>query len=300
MSQGNHEDKPENSLFLNNPHTEKELEHGHSFAFAGMQGWRQSNEDFHKHLVPIDQQSWKLWSYFAIFDGHNGVDTAKNAANLLDKHLIDALNEITKNSSDECIHSSELDLNKVIHIIKHTLLQLDKELAGLVKDQSGSVCIASLIGPENIYLINVGDSRAIIISDDGHILEFTKDHKPNVQKEKERICKAGGRVTEYEDDVARVEDQLAVSRALGDYAIDKHLIPASPDIIQCQKSPKSKAAYIILACDGIWDVMSNEEVAQFLIKRISNTSLQDIASQLLDHCLKLETMDNMSIYIVKL
>jgi hypothetical protein len=46
--------------------------------------------------------------------------------------------------------------------------------------------------------------------------------------------------------------------------------------------------------------MTNEQVASFVSKRISNTSLQDIASQLLDHCLKLETTDNMSIYIIKI
>jgi len=73
---------------------------------------------------------------------------------------------------------------------------------------------------------------------------------------------------------------------------------ASPDIIQFSK--ESAAAFLILACDGIWDVMSNEQVAHFVSKRASNTSLQNIVSQLLDQCLKLETMDNMSIYIIKL
>ena len=37
-----------------------------------MQGWRSTMEDKHKHLIPFDNHSWKLWSYFAIFDGHNG------------------------------------------------------------------------------------------------------------------------------------------------------------------------------------------------------------------------------------
>jgi len=72
MSEENRDEETEDSSFLNNPNTEKELEHGESFAYGGMQGWRRSNEDFHKHLFPIDHQSWKLWSYFAIFDGHNG------------------------------------------------------------------------------------------------------------------------------------------------------------------------------------------------------------------------------------
>ncbi|CAF0781431.1 unnamed protein product [Rotaria sordida] len=285
------------NIFLNNSNTRKELDHGQSFAFGGMQGWRISNEDIHKHLVPIDHHSWKLWSYFAIFDGHNGIDTAKNAADLLDKYLIDTLNQIGINSNDESIHSSQIDKNQLNHIIKKTFLQLDKKLANLVNDQSGSVCITSLIGPKYIYLINVGDARAIIISNDGQVLAYTKDHKPNVIQEQERIHKAGGRITQYENDVARVEDKLAVSRTFGDYSLDKRLIPALPDIIQYRKD--SLAAFVILACDGIWDVMTNEQVALFVSQKASNTSLENIASQLLDQCLKLKTSDNMSIYIIK-
>ncbi|CAF0880485.1 unnamed protein product [Rotaria sordida] len=285
------------NIFLNNSNTRKELDHGQSFAFGGMQGWRISNEDIHKHLVPIDHHSWKLWSYFAIFDGHNGIDTAKYAADLLDKYLIDTLNQTGINSNDESIHSSQIDKNQLNHIIKKTFLQLDKKLANLVNDQSGSVCITSLIGPKYIYLINVGDARAIIISNDGQVLAYTKDHKPNVIQEQERIHKAGGRITQYENDVARVEDKLAVSRTFGDYSLDKRLIPALPDIIQYRKD--SLAAFVILACDGIWDVMTNEQVALFVSQKVSNTSLENIASQLLDQCLKLKTSDNMSIYIIK-
>ncbi|CAF2463298.1 unnamed protein product [Rotaria sp. Silwood2] len=84
------------------------------------------------------------------------------------------------------------------------------------------------------------------------------DHKPNVRQEEEGIHKIGGRVTKYKDDIPHVENQLAVSRALDDYSIDKHIIPALPDIIQYSK--QSSVAYIILACDGIWDVINNQQL----------------------------------------
>ncbi|CAF5049275.1 unnamed protein product [Rotaria sp. Silwood1] len=283
---------------LNNPNTRKELYDGQSFAFAGMQGWKTSNEDFHKHLVPIDDQIWKLWSYFAIFDGHNGTDTAINAVNLLDKYLIDAFNQVGNNPNNELIHTSSFHRNQLFFFIKKNFLQLDKHLSNLVNDQSGSVCISCLIGPTYIYLINLGDSRGIIISNDGQVLTSTKDHKPNVEQEEKRIKKAGGRITHFENDVPRVESKLAVSRTLGDYSLDKHLIPASPDIIQY--STKSLASFVIIACDGIWDVMNNEQVALFVSQKAINTSIKDIASQLLDHCLNLGTTDNMSVYIIKI
>jgi len=72
--ENNHKEEADElaSLFLTKPNTEKVLTHGTNFAFAEMQGWRSSMEDQHKHLLSFDNRSWKLWSYFAIFDGHNG------------------------------------------------------------------------------------------------------------------------------------------------------------------------------------------------------------------------------------
>lgn len=58
--------------FSTRPHLEKTIIHGSIFAFIAMQGWRSTMEDKHKHLIPLDNHSWKLWSYFSIFDGHNG------------------------------------------------------------------------------------------------------------------------------------------------------------------------------------------------------------------------------------
>ncbi|CAF3066051.1 unnamed protein product, partial [Rotaria sp. Silwood2] len=59
-------------------------------------------------------------------------------------------------------------------------------------------------------------------------------------------------------------------------------------------------SFVIIACDGIWDVMNNEQVALFVSEKAKNTSIKHIASQLLDHCLNLGTTDNMSIYIIKI
>lgn len=100
-------------------------------------------------------------------------------------------------------------------------------------------------------------------------------------------------------DVARVERILAVSRALGDYSIDKQIIPPSPDVIQCSLK-SSSPSFVILACDGLWDVLDNEQVAKFVSEKCSKTSLQDIAAQLVDQAFQLGTMDNISIYIIKI
>ncbi|CAF0901537.1 unnamed protein product [Rotaria sordida] len=291
-------------LFSDKPHTEKELTVDKNFCFAAMQGWRSTMEDRHKHLVPFDDSSWKLWSYFSIFDGHNGIDTAKYAADHLDIYLLDILNKMLIQQKDnkinigEPVRSSQLDVPTFCASIKQAYFELDKQLKQVVKDDSGCVCITCLIGPEQIYLINVGDSRAIIFSNDGRILAHTEDHKPDDPAEQERIHEAGGRISKpFAGDVLRVENQLAMTRVLGDFGMDKHIVPPMADIIQYPRD--SSAAYLILACDGIWDVMTNEEVASFVVNHIATTKLENIAAQLIDECLRRDSTDNMSIYIVK-
>ena len=89
-----------------------------------------------------------------------------------------------------------------------------------------------------------------------------------------------------------------MTRVLGDFALDKNVVPPLADIITYPR--KSSASYVILASDGIWNVMSNEDVAKFVSERIQSWRLEAIASQLLDHCFENKGRDNMSVYIIQL
>jgi serine/threonine protein phosphatase PrpC len=88
-----------------------------------------------------------------------------------------------------------------------------------------------------------------------------------------------------------------MTRVLGDFSMDKHIVPPMADIIEYPRN--SLASFVILACDGIWDVMTNEDVALFVIQRLSTNKLEEITSQLLDECLHRKSTDNMSVYIIK-
>lgn len=128
---------------------------------------------------------------------------------------------------------------------------------------------------------------------------FQSDHKPDDPAEQTRIIQAGGRISKScVGDVLRVENHLAMTRVLGDFSIDKQIVPPMADITEYPRN--SLASFIILACDGIWDVMSNIEVASFVAHRASTHKLEEISSLLLDECLRRNSTDNMSIYIVKL
>ena len=184
-----------------------------------------------------------------------------------------------------------------------------------LEDKSGSTAIGCLIDPDRVYFLNVGDSRGILVSTDGRILLATKDHKPSKhhnmreyffcfiyrltfffirsgdQAERQRIQEAGGTVL-----IQRVNGSLAVSRALGDFEYknnanrrpDQQLVSPEPEItVYPQHSTTNEQiAFIVLACDGIWDVMSNEELATYILGRMNITDdLCDIANSVLDMCL---------------
>ena len=122
---------------------------------------------------------------------------------------------------------------------------------------------------KNIVKGNVGDSRAIA-SVRGRVQNLSYDHKPNNELEAKRIVAAGGWV-----EFNRVNGNLALSRALGDFVFKKNdgkraeeqIVTAYPDVDV--KDLTSDHEFILLACDGIWDVLSNEEVLEFVRSRIA-------------------------------
>ena len=129
--------------------------------------------------------------------------------------------------------------------------------------------VAVLKGTE-LYVANAGDSRCVLCRD-GQALELSFDHKPEDQPEMTRIVKAGGKVTAD----GRVNGGLNLSRALGDHAYkqnatlppEEQMISALPDIRHATIDPK-KDEFMILACDGIWNFMSSQDVIQFVRTRL--------------------------------
>jgi protein phosphatase 1B len=130
-----------------------------------------------------------------------------------------------------------------------------------------------------------------LASTDGRILLATKDHKPSDQAERQRIQEAGGTVL-----IQRVNGSLAVSRALGDFEYknnpnrrpDQQLVSPEPEVTYFPRSNKQdeQIAFIVLACDGIWDVITNEELAAYILGRMHVTDdLCEIANSILDMCL---------------
>ena len=138
---------------------------------------------------------------------------------------------------------------------------------------SGSTAVVIHITKEKIICANCGDSRAILISDKNNgIIKMSRDHKPELSDEKKRIIASGGRVDKiYGVGPYRVWCKdgdypgLAMSRSIGDTLAHKVGVSSVPEIREFSLN-KSNPFAIVVASDGVWEFMSNEQVKNILIK----------------------------------
>ncbi|KAM1269117.1 hypothetical protein ACFX15_001317 [Malus domestica] len=116
----------------------------------------------------------------------------------------------------------------------------------------GSTAVVAVVTPEKIVVSNCGDSRAVLFRS-GAAVPLSSDHKPDRPDELVRIEAAGGRVIYW--DGARVLGVLAMSRAIGDNYLKPYVI-SEPEVTVTDRTAEDEC--LILASDGLWDVVSNE------------------------------------------
>lgn len=246
--------------------------------------------------VDTDCSPEKTYIFAAVYDGHGGDEVAKYLKQNLKEKI---LQNIRVGTFKENISAAFLEVDKMIH-------QVDAH----IEDGAGYVgsCATTVFIDKRTriaYFANLGDSRTILITENGGVHFSTKDHKPNNPEEQARIEGAGGCVFSN-----RVNGNLAVSRAFGDYFfkpvqgdgtidINKYLVSPIPNVTAVQLQPTDK--FIVLACDGIWDVFRNEEVAQFVLAQ-SQAGSKNIAKDLVDKALSREkhSTDNCSAIVISL
>ncbi|XP_002127931.4 putative protein phosphatase 2C T23F11.1 [Ciona intestinalis] len=280
---------------LSEPVTKKETssDENHTLKIGAscMQGWRINMEDEHVHKLCLNDE--KDTHFFAVFDGHGGQASAQVAA----KHL------------DSCIvNHSAYRRGDIQTACKAGYLVLDdlilKESVGK-EDASGCTSVSVLFKGNKMYCANAGDSRAVA-SLRGHAQLLSFDHKPNHERELKRINAAGGFV-----EFNRVNGNLALSRALGDFVFkrnehrsaEEQIVTADPDVIV--KEITKDHEFVVLACDGIWDVLSNQDVVEFVREKLAQRMDPEvICEELMNRCLATECAvggvgcDNMTVLIV--
>lgn len=139
-----------------------------------------------------------------------------------------------------------------------------------------------------LYTANVGDAR-IILCRAGNALRLSYDHKGSDENEGKRITNAGGLILNN-----RVNGVLAVTRALGDTYM-KDLVTGHPYTTETVIQP-DQDEFIIIACDGLWDVASDQEAVE-LVRDVQDPVAA--AKLLVDHALARFSTDNLSCMVVR-
>ena len=222
-------------------------------------GKRDYFEDAHSVKIKL----YKDYDYVSIFDGHGG----DAVANYLKFHLKDYVKK-------------HLVLGKPPKLALHDAFQeAHNSLPKSTSYMTGSAVVVILRKQDMIWVANCGDSRAIL-STTHIVIPLSDDHKPNRKDEHIRITQLGGTVTFNENDVPRVQGNLALSRSIGDKYLHPYVI-CDPEILEMKLD--NSAQYIVLMTDGITDVLSNMEVCDIIDTTIlRNTSKQ--TKKLLHEC----------------
>jgi protein phosphatase 1G len=273
-----------------------------------MQGWRKRMED--SHISDLNRGTGNKLHVFGVFDGHGGKEVAQyvkahfteelsNNLTYQSGNLKKALSETFLKMDEMCMENpGKLELKRYAQISKeedehinqkeksnNKQMDMFKQILGQGKEDEDIVmmtgCTASVCAIDEankkLYFANAGDSRSVLCKN-GVAYAMSIDHKPDLDTEKNRIYKADGWVSE-----GRVKGNLNLSRSLGDmeYKQNKRLPPeeqmitANPDIMV--EPLTNDTSFIVLACDGIWDCMTNQEICDFISERLQKDPKQKLS-----------------------
>jgi len=294
---------------LSEPVVDKKSDEGQddrvAFGVSCMQGWRISMEDAHAAILDLQSRDGSAEqtaagpderiTYFGVYDGHGGDKVAIYTGEHL--HEIVAKQESFKNKDFE-------------QALKDGFLAIDRAILSDPKyedEVSGCTATVGIITKDKIYCGNAGDSRTVL-GIKGRAKPLSFDHKPQNEGEKARICAAGGFV-----DFGRVNGNLALSRAVGDFEFKKsadlppeqQIVTAYPDVTVHDLGDDDE--FVVFACDGIWDCQSSQAVVEFVRRGIAaKQELHAICENMMDNCLASNSetggvgCDNMTMVVVAL
>lgn len=268
-------------------------------------------------------------------DGAPG--TGRHSVNEVASQVQDRLHAAITMDMQRARERGTLSTEDAMRIMKGTAMLQRLEQAGHRASQSGAVSVGPLPGmagfavgctavcvmvtPTHVVCANAGDSRAVL-SRAGNAVALSWDHKPNNASERRRIEESGSEVKEVTTPGAngrksrtmyRVNGDLNLSRAIGDLRHktrpdlrpEKQAVTSTPDIHAEARTPGDE--FIVLACDGIWDVKTNAEVCTFVRTGLAmGRDVRELLEELLDACLTPDPKttqglgaDNMTVMVVK-
>jgi len=281
----------------------------HSYSTTGTRPQNEDAMDIIDNLSESNKNLIKIL-YAGVFDGHGGGNISKT---LIDKEKINIGKYFTSCSSPIATELSDSkSYNKKMIIPLFTRIQEKLKNYYIHSNKMGSTALITLLynkstKNDKLYMkiINLGDTRATACNEYNIGVQLSLDHKPHLFCEKYRIEQLGGSITESDGDDPRIGG-MSVSRSFGD--LDNKYISQTPDIFDYVIN---KEKFIILGCDGVWDVLSNQDAIDFVLdkynkliadkKQLANfkaKSEQNIANKLADYAILKGSNDNISLYIL--
>ena len=265
---------------------------------------RQEMEDFHCIKQALGKRP--NLSYFAIFDGHGGKDVASFLSINLHHFLIDEINNINFGTNDE------ENISNIIESIKSAFMKIDQNILSNENFTNDVGSTATLIfiyynnlnenilnnnndnGNKNVertlICANIGDSNGYLITK-SNISQITKPHKCEDTSEVQRIKGTGGIVFQ-----GRIFGKLILTRTLGDKEMKKYGVIPVPDFYT--KKIEKDDLFVIIASDGIWDVINEEEL--YKMGNEKELSSEIFSKKIMDLAKERDTRDNSSCIVIKL
>ena len=277
-----------------------------AFAYNSSQG---NVRDYNEDTITATKVNNDFY-FFGVYDGHGG-----NGCSI---YLRDNLHLFIKEFTKESIYNAIIETENTF--INNKALSPLKEIT----DSSGSCGIMAIIKDNKCFIVNVGDSRCVVFKKD-KVDFYTEDHKPGANFEKERIEKAGGKIyqtpsffplfqngQEIETPWRVMPGRLSVSRTFGDVEAKnekfggmKGVVVAQPDISEIELN--GDFSMIVLGCDGIFDVMTNEdlmECAKIVMREKKELGYRELCGAISDMIIKSalakDSFDNVSCVVVLL
>nr|CAC09510.2 H0711G06.16 [Oryza sativa]CAH67547.1 H0311C03.1 [Oryza sativa] len=303
-----------------------------AYASSAMQGYRSTMEDAHATIENLDAPT--NTSFFGVYDGHGGSAVARYCANHLHNKVLEQedfssnlanalrqsffrMDEMLRNQAASKELTEYGSGNEYWRTAGRSWLRCAPCVQGPVYCgplAEGCTACVVLIRNTQIVVGNAGDARCVI-SRNGQAIALSNDHKPNFPEETQRIVAAGGSVS-FSRGSHRVNNGIAVSRAIGiaymfvggdlSYKNNKKLRPeqqlltCSPEIRADQLTDDTE--FLVIACDGVWDVLANQAVVDFVRLHLNNgVELSVICESLLQEAITRDppSTDNMSVILVR-
>lgn len=282
---------------------------GDIYAVISKKGTRHRHLEDRFAVQEVAQKGLRpLVSLFGVFDGHGGVEASELASERIFGFVLKAygkhgdireamrsaflqLDEAISHQYDISVGIGREGSRKTSSMSDHPLPRTDtpipfQELNGLC---GTTATIVALI-EKTMTVAYVGDSRVIAFGEK-EVKRLSEDHRASHSAEQKRCKGQGGCFFN-----GRINGVLSLTRSIGD-ADQRKLVIAEPDFLEMQLNGIFEV--VVIASDGVWDVLTDEEVAA-IVKESIEDGEQVAARRVLDIAIARKTRDDVSALVLNL